>query len=163
MLQGDWDLSPDPCKDLFVYGRKPFPFWSCQNLQWKEMLCEVRLLLKDAEASGVMNCQLLEIAYQLLGAQVRPHTLLWKKLLEPLFLANSLPTHWKVTCRPSWDVWGSGDSPLPSTTTCRGPTIHRMHYQQPDFFNPIKMKTKAQEKTTGNFSLHNELPWNWTF
>lgn len=50
----------------------------------------VMLLLKDAEVSGVMSWQLPEIAYQLLGAQVRPPTLFWKKLFEQLFLSSKV-------------------------------------------------------------------------
>lgn len=47
-------------------------------------------LPKDAEASGVMSWQLPEIAYQLLGAQVRPPTLFWKKLFVQLLLSSKL-------------------------------------------------------------------------
>lgn len=64
-------MSPDPCKDLFVYG-SPLHFRATRYLQKEKMLREVRLLLKGAEAKGVMSCQLPEIAYPLLGAQVRP-------------------------------------------------------------------------------------------
>lgn len=133
MLQRDWDMNPDPYKDLIARGvsilelpgtcrrEKCYAKWGCCSRMQR------------------MSWTLPEIAYQLLGAQVRPPTLFWKKLFVQLLLSSKLfanPLKSKSQSQldfpcPGVGKWGQPPAIYPGG---RAPTIHRVHYQQPDLF-----------------------------
>lgn len=90
MLQGDWDMSPDVHARICLF-METFSILEIANTCSRRKCC-VRsgCLPQDAEASGVMSWQLPEIAYQLLGVQVRPPTLFRKKLFVQLLFSSEL-------------------------------------------------------------------------
>lgn len=144
MLQGYWDRSPDPCKDLFMES----PFWSYQ-----ELAEERNAMWSQAVSQGcrgwAKHCQKLLINSLVLKSH---HPLCCERryLYNYFFLANSLPTHWKVTPKASWIfqalICGEVGTALchlppgaedPPFTGC---TINNLTSSTP------KLKTKAQEK-----------------
>lgn len=167
MLQRDWDMNPDPYKDLIAHGvsilelpgtcrrEKCYVKWGCCSRMQR------------------MSWTLPEIAYQLLGAQVRPPTLFWKKLFVQLLLSSKLfanPLKSKSQSQldfpcPGVGKWGQPPAMYPGD---RAPTIHRVHYQQPDLFTQnwkLKHRKRAWDVFlstmnslgNGHFSSHLNL------